>query len=270
MRRAVTTKGFAPMPKPGPDDWLASHPEKGQSFVQFVESRPNIPGQPRSSIVIAALKGGERPSIVSAELLRDYASAFYATPAKVIETSALGDEKPLSRTNKHTKKLQLKTPDILAILAKRLPDDAFCVMAFTMIDLYPDDDWNYVFGQASLKERVGVFSFARYESSFFGEAAKPGDDLLAKRRALGVMAHEIGHMFGLAHCVHYACAMNGSNNLSETDRAPLHLCPICLRKVWSSVKFDPVQRYGAIAKIYADVGLETDKKWVDERIAELT
>jgi hypothetical protein len=83
MRRAVTTKGFSPMPKAGPDDWLTSHPEKGQTYVQFIQSRPNIPGNPRASIVIAALKGGERPSIVSAELLRDYAAAFFATPAKV-------------------------------------------------------------------------------------------------------------------------------------------------------------------------------------------
>jgi archaemetzincin len=31
-----------------------------------------------------------------------------------------------------------------------------------MEDLYPEPSWNFVFGQASLNERVGVYSFARY------------------------------------------------------------------------------------------------------------
>ena len=30
-----------------------------------------------------------------------------------------------------------------------------------MTDLYLDDRWNFVFGQASLRGRIGVFSFAR-------------------------------------------------------------------------------------------------------------
>jgi len=36
-----------------------------------------------------------------------------------------------------------------------------------MTDLYPRDSWNFVFGLASLRERIGVFSFARYEESFY-------------------------------------------------------------------------------------------------------
>jgi archaemetzincin len=35
-----------------------------------------------------------------------------------------------------------------------------------MEDLYPDPAWNFVFGQASLRERVEVFSFARYDPAF--------------------------------------------------------------------------------------------------------
>jgi hypothetical protein len=40
LRRALEPhEGFAPMPAPGPDDWLSSHPEEGQSFEAFVRSR---------------------------------------------------------------------------------------------------------------------------------------------------------------------------------------------------------------------------------------
>ena len=41
---------------------------------------------------------------------------------------------------------------ILTFLKKKKPEDAFCVVGITMIDLYPRDSWNFVFGQASLTE----------------------------------------------------------------------------------------------------------------------
>jgi archaemetzincin len=37
--------------------------------------------------------------------------------------------------------------------------------------------------------------------------------------------------------------MNGSNSLAETDAAPAHLCPVCLRKLQFAVQFDPMVRY---------------------------
>ncbi|XP_045155773.1 archaemetzincin-2 [Echinops telfairi] len=41
-----------------------------------------------------------------------------------------------------------------------------------MIDLYPRDSWNFVFGQASLTDGVGIFSFARYSNDFYSECFK--------------------------------------------------------------------------------------------------
>ena len=42
--------------------------------------------------------------------------------------------------------------DLLGFLKKRMPKDAFCVVGITMIDLYPRDSWNFVFGLASVTE----------------------------------------------------------------------------------------------------------------------
>ena len=36
-----------------------------------------------------------------------------------------------------------------------------------MIDLYPNEDYNFVFGRASLLDGIGVFSFARHHPYFF-------------------------------------------------------------------------------------------------------
>mgnify|MGYP000107882883 CR=1 FL=1 len=46
--------------------------------------------------------------------------------------------------------------------------------AVTMTDLYPSEDWNFVFGQASLRNRVGAYSFARYDPAFYGKERGPG------------------------------------------------------------------------------------------------
>jgi len=36
-----------------------------------------------------------------------------------------------------------------------------------MEDVYPGDDWNFVFGEASPKSGVAIFSFARHNPNFF-------------------------------------------------------------------------------------------------------
>lgn len=92
-----------------------------------------------------------------------------------------------------------------------------------------------MFGKASLKGRVGVFSFARYNPSFFGLAPKPLSDVgrwvpvwhglvvdapcchqqVLLKRACKVASHEILHMFGVKHCVFFHCRMNGSDGYAS-------------------------------------------------------
>lgn len=57
------------------------------------------------------------------------------------------------------------------------------------------------------------------------------------------MVHEITHMFGIRHCVHYQCVMNGTNSLEESEYRTLELCVVCLRKLQSNIKFDCLERY---------------------------
>ena len=65
-------------------------------------------------------------------------------------------------------------------------------------------------------------------------------------RALKLALHETGHMFGLKHCTAYRCGMNGTNNLAETDRAPMAFCPECERKLWWALGLDIERRYAAL------------------------
>ena len=134
-----------------------------------------------------------------------------------------------------------------------------------MMDLYPDPQWNFVFGQASLRDRVGVYSFARYDPKFYGETRADSQALIL-RRSCKVLAHETGHMFGIQHCVWYRCVMNGSNHIAEADERPLHLCPVDLRKLHWSVGFDVVQRYRRLLAFDTQAGFRDKAVWLKERI----
>ena len=156
--------------------------------------------------------------------------------------------------------------DIMDFIKRSLPRDAYCVLAITMEDLYPAPSWNFVFGQASLKYRVGVYSFARYDPLFYGD--ERGDDYLELllRRSMKILVHETGHMFGIKHCIYYSCVLNGSNHLEESDARPLHLCPVCLRKLRASIEFGVISRYEGLELFYREVGFSEDAGWINNRL----
>jgi len=185
------------------------------------------------------------------DILVRYTEAFFGLPVAVLPTIAV--EKTDARSRTRTGRRQLHTGGVLDHLRTVLPKDAYCLLAVTMEDLFPEDDWNFVFGQASLADRVGVFSFVRYTRDLDGAEATPAP--LLYRRALQTLSHEVGHMFGVQHCTAYACNMNGSNSLRESDAQPAHVCPVCLRKLHDATGFDPATRYRTLEAIYEELSL---------------
>jgi archaemetzincin len=161
---------------------------------------------------------------------------------------------------------QLHALDILEELRPDVPEDAFCVLALTGEDLYPKESWNYVFGYAFYRDRVGVYSFARYDPAFLGEPRPEKFKQLYLRRSLQIIAHEVAHMYTLKHCIYYHCVVNGSNNLPESDAQPLHLCPVCLRKLYFNVGFDIVERYRDLQEFYRKVDMKAEAEWIDDRL----
>ncbi len=160
---------FEPIPVPEGRDWLAVHQETGQSFDEFVRCNPNQPGKTRNKIYLQPLGEFPKYKIPLVERLQEYASCFFGLQAQVLPHINLSKQALTTRINPYTGNRQVLTSDVLAILKKNLPSDAFCTLAITMEDLYPEPSWNFVFGQASLRERVGVYSFARYDPTFYGQ-----------------------------------------------------------------------------------------------------
>jgi archaemetzincin len=271
LRRSLSADApeFDPIPKPGPDDWLSVHPESGQTFDEFKASGSNRPTHSRHIIYLQPLGEFAADHSPSIEKLREFAAAFFAMEVKALPAMSLDASKFTTRRNPNTGNLQILSSDVLDFLKARVPSDALCVLAITMQDLYPEPSWNFVFGQASMRERVGVYSFARYDPAFYRQPRDSNYEAVLLRRSCKVLAHETAHMFGLAHCTFFNCLMNGSNHLGESDRRPLHLCPVCLRKLQWSIGFDVLERYSAMERSDRTNGFDDEANWLRDRITTL-
>jgi archaemetzincin len=258
---------FLPVPSPGPSDWLAVHDESGQSFASFLRSRPNRPDDSRSTLVLQPLGGFDHEDAPQPDVLRRFAESYFGIDARVYPAIDLDHVSIMTRREPGLRQRQVLAGDLLDLLRENLPDHAYCFIGITMEDLYPRDDWNYVFGQASLRDRVAVYSFVRYLPAFWGETRR--DPTLVLRRSFKVLAHETGHAFGIRHCTDHLCVMNGSNHLEESDSQPLHLCPNDLRKLQWSVGFDVHGRYRRLAAFYRKIGLVGEAAWVERRLTHI-
>ncbi len=261
---------FKPMPAPGPHDWLAHHKEPGQTYNEYIKSRPAKPNKIRHIIYLQPIGKFPEEQSPSLKMLKEFGEAYFAIDFKILPALALNDHNFTTRINNFTGKRQILTGDILDLLKRNIPSDAYCVLAITMADLYPDLTWNFVFGQASLRERVGVFSFARYDPAFYGDARTEDYAKILLLRSCKVLAHETGHMFGLYHCIYYKCCMNGSNHLKESDSRPIHLCPVCLRKLYYSIGFDITNRYRELSRFYGKVAFENNAWWIENRLKSIS
>ncbi len=260
---------FVPIALPNPGDWLAEHFEAGQTFEDFVSSLAYKPDRSQDTIYLQPLGefiGAQSPSL---EALKDYATVYFMMPVKILAPIAIREAKLTERVNPYTHNRQLLTRDILMLLERNFPADAFCLLAITMEDLYPDPTWNFVFGQAAVSHRVAVFSFARYNPSFYGQSQGKDYHHLLLHRSCKVLVHEMSHMFSLSHCIYFKCVMNGSNHLQESDARPLNLCPLCLRKLQFSAEFDVVVRYHKLLKFYHRAGFAKEIRWVSTRLKNI-
>ena len=226
-----------PMDPPQPGDWLAEHKENGQTFNQFLVHRPNPAPSELTTLYIQPIgnfgKTQQRLVVTTARCL----GLFYGRPVKMLPGIGL-DVIPedAQRINAQTRKTQILSTYVLdKVLKPKRPPDALAVLALSAEDLWPGKGWNYVFGQASLSERVGVWSIQRFGIPNASAAAYQ----LCLERTLGTALHETGHMLGISHCTAWQCGMNGRNSLEESDRGPLHFCSECQAKVWWSCNLEP-------------------------------
>jgi archaemetzincin len=212
-------------------DWSFRHPEeRPQTLEAFQAQRTPISSPAAKTFYIQPLgtldKADQRTVEETARLLEHW----FGSPVKTLAPLSVAELPPSARQG-----TQLLTGFLLnQVLLPKRPSDAIAVLGVTTEDLTPGAGWSFVFGQASLSEKVGVWSLARLKD-------RNGDQARTRLRLFKLATHETGHMYGIEHCLVARCGMNGSNSIMETDRGPLAFCPECAAKLWHATGREPAK-----------------------------
>ncbi|MHB0866354.1 MAG: archaemetzincin family Zn-dependent metalloprotease [Thermoleophilia bacterium] len=120
--------------------------------------------------------------------------------------------------------------DALAGSGDSLPgalDEAPVLIGLTGADLFVPR-LSFVFGEADPARGVAVVSTHRLRPRFYGEGPDPE---LFQQRLLKESVHELGHLFGLAHCDDAACIMHFSRVIADSDRKGPGFCRRCQERL---------------------------------------
>ena len=254
-------KALAP-PRPG--EWLAQHDESGQTFIQYLKENPIHGRGTRRVIYIQPLGTFKKADLEVLDITARFMGHFFCLPVKVLKRLPLSViPKVAQRKHPSWGDHQLLAPYIYdRLLRPRLPADAATMLGLTTSDLWPGRGWNFVFGMASLYDRVGVWSTYRN-----GDPVK--ERALHLLRTIKIASHETGHMFSIRHCTAYDCGMRGSNSRPETDRHPLAFGPQCLAKLLWATGCEPKARYRNLAALLDEAGLKKQAERYRELLAAL-
>ena len=130
---------------------------------------------------------------------------------------------------------------------------------------------------------VGGLSAMRAAVTFYTSVLKESDPSPRARtgrlsglwlaRVCRTASHELGHCFGIDHCVFYACVMQGTASLAEDARQPMYLCPVDEAKLTEATGVDVGDRYRALRSYcdgFVDVPLfAAFGAWLEVRLSEM-
>lgn len=250
---------------PLPGEWLYSNREIYQSPERFLEHHPNILSEKRNKVYLQPIGGFSEKQMEVLTITAEYLEVFYNVEVLLLDSITVKDV-PTTQRRENFGYYQINCTYILdKMLKPKLPEDAVAYMGFTALDLYPNDNYNFVFGQGKLGGQLGIFSLARYGDPDESDTAFQN----CLSRTLKVASHELGHIFSITHCVKYECVMNGSNSLYESDSKPQFLCPIDLLKVSKSLYIDIKDRYKKLAAFWEKYGFDSNATFCRKSIEAL-
>jgi archaemetzincin len=235
-------------------DWLSQHEEKDQSFEQYIAKKPVTVTTARNVIYLQPIGIFSKMEEKMLNLTAEYTGYFFGLKTVLLKPISI-DKIPKEKKRTLFETEQLDASYIIQkVLPNEIPDDGIVIMGLTAWDLYPDPDWNYVFGLASYSRRTAVTSMFRFEDYDF----RDGNYSLCLNRLIKTSTHEISHMFTVPHCVHGECLMNGANHIAELDGQPNALCSVCLAKLSWNLDFENVRRMKKMISFCKKHKLETD------------
>ena len=118
---------------------------------------------------------------------------------------------------------QLNSTTILKMLLTERPDGVGRVLGLVDQDLFIPV-LTYVFGEAQLGGTVSVASTFRLREPW---AAGGAPSAVLEARVVKTALHEIGHTYGLRHCLHPRCVMTSAAGLEMLDEKAPAFCLSC-------------------------------------------
>jgi archaemetzincin len=248
---------------PMPGEWLDQHKEKGQSFESFLKTKPAIPNNASNVIYLQPIGNFTATQLKQLELTREHLELFFQATTQTLHPISDAIVPKTARRNGMENNDQLLAGFILdSILIHQKHPNAIALMGICEKDLYPKPEWNFVFGLASYRARVGVSSVYRLQDMAYGN----GSANLCLERLIKISSHEIGHMFGLRHCIDADCVMNGTNNIEETDNNPARLCSHCQRKLQTLLRYDNIKRLKGLEDFCKRNQLEKERNLIGKDV----
>jgi archaemetzincin len=166
--------------------------------------------------VLAVAPVGQAPAAVL-EAMEDALRAAFRLP--VLRLAALDEPGSAFAPQRG----QWSSLAFLETLLPRVPPGATRLLGVTERDLFVPV-LSFVYGQAQLGGKVAVVSLARLRPEFHGLAQTPA---VLARRAGTEAVHELGHTFGLVHCLDRRCPMSLSIDLPDLDGKTATPCVAC-------------------------------------------
>uniref|UniRef100_A0A7S1YSY6 Archaemetzincin n=1 Tax=Ditylum brightwellii TaxID=49249 RepID=A0A7S1YSY6_9STRA len=227
-------------------DWLAQIPEEGQTFERI---RPIVNANGNEILLLPVVResdaerndsddaasGGKWPSHgPSLDLLAKYTKAFFDREVFVLSPAVVS----------------LKKAMVIKSATRKSKEPGAICLKFSSYSYYDDDSKDKPEGTMDPID-IGDMNHTT------------GSEYL--RRSGKLLVHELGHLYGIDHCIFNRCLMNGTAHLVEDFAAPSHLCGVCLRKLQWRLGFDVKGRYASLATAFSDMGMEKEQKWAQKQ-----
>ena len=144
------------LPEPKPGDWRFEHQEKKQSVSDFKTQFHQIHQPGLKTIYVQPIGEFDSLEMNHIEETSEYIKVFFGINTSLLETI---DDSIIPKSARRIRydHEQLQSRYILhEILKPNLPDDGVALFSITKKDLYPIKGWNFIFGQASPTQQVGI------------------------------------------------------------------------------------------------------------------
>lgn len=86
----------------------------------------------------------------------------------------------------------------------------------------------FIFGEAQLNGKHSILSVCRLYEEFYSNGSNKN---LLLERTIKEVLHELGHCYGLRHCLDWDCVMHSSPGIEEVDIKGISYCRNCVSSI---------------------------------------